>query len=1733
MAQEASARAPTEKGGSKIQSWADMVELEEISDQLSEDAREGTSQKRVMGSSLAPKEAEGHEGHRPMSFTSNSTTVDHAMLKDIRFGSFNPFLTPNTSITPPSIPRIQLSDADNQALHSPWSESLIVRLQGMIMDINNLQRRLQLIWKLKGLCSLLELGQGYFLLSFNLSEDRWKALLHGPCLTNGCLLSIRIWTPCFSPIGNLDAFSPVWIRLEGLPLEFYNKKLLVQIRNSLGTFLGLDSDTHNIRKARYARLCILLNVSKTPAHLITIGTFNQSVIYEKMPPLASSPPFKSQVPYRPKEPQLTKKTNDWVLVERKKWHKAQPLDPTPSTIPAVRAVSLQRKQIQISNKAQCPSSAHAPLLSKPDTIITPKTIKFGKPIVPPNHNLQPMSANLTESCPEAVVDPSSSKVQHDCRDLEPITPSEVTRKWNTVDAGDKPEPILKLNVASVWESLVSHFSTQKPHRQISSPSLQMILFNNTTHQGLPNQDPNTCCLEQDHASPISPCFEASKHRREASADRAEEAPCPTKDRNERRVCRNEKIPLILHSMGRLNGHFVQQNQIDNLSWSQYASNQALFNNPRVEFSYPLKAQAWALLISDAQMKKTECSELKFWMKGMRNNFMILVLPPRVLINGPAEIEGHRLTESPMIWNGFVKTAQIRVWPVQDVLKGDKSGGLLFRGSWYHREVDVSAITSLKLDVGRLDYTVRLNTTSMWDEDIQYDHFESSGSDNEMVGQNFNPNLCVMDQFSVMAWNARGAAGPGFKRVFREMMLRYKPTVVLVTETRVAWERANKIIDALDFNNFYRVDPMGYAGGMWLLWNEDAVKVTIGGFAFQEIHASIKVNNLDPFLLSCVYASPDRARRKILWENMKNLAATHSLPWLVCGDFNEVMSQDEKWGIRPASDSRIREFKDCVDTCGLFDLGYVGQKYTWCNKRDGNLVYCRLDRFLANGEWVNSFPNSVNHHLPRIKSDHCPILLNYSPDPTPTLKRPFRCEKIWLNQPGFANIVREVWRDPIPIDPALISVKNRALRWNRISFGNIHSKKNLLIKRLEGIARAPFPTESLFRLAKTLSEVKNWIPAKIDNIKISHLIYADDVLLFSRCDTRSIRAVKSALDRFLAVSDLSINNSKSSCWFSPSTPDNLKSSVVSFLGFKDVPYLGNYLGFPLGTKNRKSNYNFILDKIKNKISAWKTKYLSFGGKWTLISSVTSSISAYFFQGLPIPKSVCDDIDRIHRDFLWGSSNAGRKIHFIGWEKICRPKTCGGLGLMKAFERNNAFLAKLLWRVNQEEGVWARLCKYRLSLSLSSASTIGKCLARGRDIYEKGKINIIFSGANTNFWSDAWISPGPIRSLIQGPLTLGECKLTVAEVYGISLDWQSMPISFSLLDSILNHKRVVPLNPLSDRMDFVAWKGCSNGNFDLKTAYTLALNIKNSPPPEANHNNFSWIWKLNCHFRIQVFFWRLAHNAIACRGVLASKITNFNSLCPLCLTEEESLQYLFSQCRISNDVWQRVSRIIKPKHANNFVSWLRDNASCSDYLGDFKVPHGTIFAYLLWHIWVARNNKVFNNLEFSPRSVGHLAVVRAAEFASFALDLTPPRVVTSIDLHWTPPPIGSGCSFQAELWSFLLGLQRAKDLGIDCLEIEYDCKGVVDFVIMPTVVDAHPLAPLINLCRSSLLQLSQVSVKHIYREKNGCSDLLAKHAARLKLPLTCFDVMPAFLSNCFWADLLGVSRSRRVLVQREPD
>lgn len=125
---------------------------------------------------------------------------------------------------------------------------------------------------------------------------------------------------------------------------------------------------------------------------------------------------------------------------------------------------------------------------------------------------------------------------------------------------------------------------------------------------------------------------------------------------------------------------------------------------------------------------------------------------------------------------------------------------------------------------------------------------------------------------------------------------------------------------------------------------------------------------------------------------------------------------------------------------------------------------------------------------------------------------------------------------------------------------------------------------------------------------------------------------------------------------------------------------------------KDCFQGVVDKVKERLSSWKTTSFSLAGRSTLVSAVSSAIPNYTMQTAHFPSNVCDALDKQNRSFLWGSTEEHRRTHLVAWEEVCKEKKHGGLGMRNARCQNNALLMKLGWGlVKKRDALWVRIIR----------------------------------------------------------------------------------------------------------------------------------------------------------------------------------------------------------------------------------------------------------------------------------------------------------------------------------------------------------------------------------------------------------------------------------------------------------
>ncbi|XP_015169816.1 uncharacterized protein [Solanum tuberosum] len=198
------------------------------------------------------------------------------------------------------------------------------------------------------------------------------------------------------------------------------------------------------------------------------------------------------------------------------------------------------------------------------------------------------------------------------------------------------------------------------------------------------------------------------------------------------------------------------------------------------------------------------------------------------------------------------------------------------------------------------------------------------------------------------------------------------------------------------------------GKIWYFW-KDGWMGNILLDTIQQVTIQFKHNNKE-FIISVVYARCNALKRLELWEELESIAERVQYPWIIGGDFNVILNEEEKLGGLEFSPNEAIDFAAFISSGALSEVRWLGSKFTWWNGRiEEACIFKRLDRILVNQAFLDVFPSSEVHHLIR---------------------------------QGFKNIVEENWKVDFAGNPfiefhaKLKKVKKALSIWSKEVFGDI-------------------------------------------------------------------------------------------------------------------------------------------------------------------------------------------------------------------------------------------------------------------------------------------------------------------------------------------------------------------------------------------------------------------------------------------------------------------------------------------------------------------------------------------------------------------------------------------------------------------------------------------------------------------------------------------------------------------------
>jgi hypothetical protein len=177
-------------------------------------------------------------------------------------------------------PEFIFSKLEEKRLYRPWKIGVIVKLLGRRIGYKALETRLKQMWVRRGVINIIDLSNDYYLVAFSHEEDQYAALVDRPWFIYDHYLTVKEWSPNFHPASDTIKEVAVWLRISGLPIEYYDSKALHFIGNRIGKTVKVHKNTLAQERGKYARLCVQVNLTKPLLAMFTIKGRKYNIEYE-------------------------------------------------------------------------------------------------------------------------------------------------------------------------------------------------------------------------------------------------------------------------------------------------------------------------------------------------------------------------------------------------------------------------------------------------------------------------------------------------------------------------------------------------------------------------------------------------------------------------------------------------------------------------------------------------------------------------------------------------------------------------------------------------------------------------------------------------------------------------------------------------------------------------------------------------------------------------------------------------------------------------------------------------------------------------------------------------------------------------------------------------------------------------------------------------------------------------------------------------------------------------------------------------------------------------------------------------------------------------------------------------------------------------------------------------------------------------------------------------------------
>ncbi|KAJ4795769.1 RNA-directed DNA polymerase (reverse transcriptase)-related family protein [Rhynchospora pubera] len=371
----------------------------------------------------------------------------------------------------------------------------------------------------------------------------------------------------------------------------------------------------------------------------------------------------------------------------------------------------------------------------------------------------------------------------------------------------------------------------------------------------------------------------------------------------------------------------------------------------------------------------------------------------------------------------------------------------------------------------------------------------------------------------------------------------------------------------------------------------------------------------------------------------------------------------------------------------------------------------------------------------------------------------------------------------------------------------------------------------------------------------------------------------------------------------------------------------------------------------------------GGRLVLLNSVLTASPLYFFSIFRCPAWVLTKIDRIRRNFLWGSYQSFDKKKFclVSWQIITKQKEFGGWGILNLHHMNTALLGKWIWKYHFKEhtSIWKSIVtsRYNSFDNTSTSSPLWKTLSRLKPLFNLGCKRIVGNGDNISFWNEVWLDNIPLSRTF--PLLFNKTnkpKATISQV------WNEGKVKLSLSRGISNpvrSKKTVVLNILNElnlnsEKDSIFWNLDSRGFYSVRSLYSFLNNL--GITCNLNHT----VWPIKVPLKAKLLLWLILNNKILTLDNLQKKGWQGPNKCVFC-DNLESVDHIFLNCPSASNFWTGFN-LFNDRGINlNFTNMSSIWFSINNLKSNDRAFTKAILATWCSVVWNERNNMVFRDFK----------------------------------------------------------------------------------------------------------------------------------------------------------------------------